>query len=104
MEIKDVELPSELQRAMAAEAEASREATAKRITAEGERAASAILADAGRLLETSPTSIQLRYLQTLQSIAAENNSTIAFPVPVDLFSRLGAMLGGGTDAAAGHRQ
>lgn len=77
-----------LQRAMAAEAEAAREARAKVIMAEGELRASKWLRDAGQEISQAPQAIQLRYLQTLSSIASEHNSTIVFPMPMDLFERL----------------
>ena len=86
VEIKDVRLPVQLQRAMAAEAEAAREARAKVIAAEGEQKASKALRSAAEVISMSPQAIQLRYLQTLNSIAAEKNSTIVFPLPLELFS------------------
>ncbi|XP_054651253.1 stomatin (EPB72)-like 3a [Dunckerocampus dactyliophorus] len=84
VEIKDVKLPQQLQRAMAAEAEASREARAKIISAEGEMKASRALKEASLVIAESPSALQLRYLQTLNSIAAEKNSTIVFPLPIDM--------------------
>ena len=84
VEIKDVRLPQQLQRAMAAEAEASREARAKIIAAEGEQKASKSLKEAADIMSEAPGALQLRYLQTLQSISAEKNSTIIFPLPMDL--------------------
>uniref|UniRef100_UPI0037E723EC stomatin (EPB72)-like 3a n=1 Tax=Semicossyphus pulcher TaxID=241346 RepID=UPI0037E723EC len=84
VEIKDVKLPQQLQRAMAAEAEASREARAKIISAEGEMKASRALKEASLVIAESPSALQLRYLQTLNTIAAEKNSTIIFPLPIDL--------------------
>ncbi|XP_031632750.1 band 7 protein AGAP004871-like [Contarinia nasturtii] len=84
VEIKDVSLPSQLQRAMAAEAEASREARAKVIAAEGEMKASIALQEASEVICKSPAALQLRYLQTLHSIAAEKNSTIIFPLPMEI--------------------
>ncbi|CAF1191682.1 unnamed protein product [Adineta steineri] len=86
VEIKDVRLPKSLQRIMAAEAEASREARAKIIASEGEFKASRALKDAADILSQSPCAMQLRYLQTLSHIATEQNSTIIFPLPVDLLS------------------
>lgn len=77
---KDVRLPVQLQRAMAAEAEAAREARAKVITAEGEHKASRALKEAAEVINESPIALQLRYLQTLTAIASEKNSTIVFPV------------------------
>nr|XP_021004025.1 band 7 protein AGAP004871 isoform X3 [Parasteatoda tepidariorum] len=85
VEIKDVRLPVQLQRAMAAEAEAAREARAKVIAAEGEQRASRALKEASEVIQDSPAALQLRYLQTLNSIAAEKNSTIVFPLPMELF-------------------
>lgn len=81
---KDVRLPGQLQRAMAAEAEAAREARAKVIAAEGEMKASIALKEASEVMEQSPAALQLRYLQTLHSIAAEKNSTIIFPLPMEI--------------------
>ncbi|XP_041483170.1 band 7 protein AGAP004871-like [Lytechinus variegatus] len=86
VEIKDVRLPVQLQRAMAAEAEASREARAKVIAAEGEQNASRALKEAADTLAESPAALQLRYLQTLNTISAEKNSTIIFPLPIDLLN------------------
>lgn len=88
VEVKDVRLPKNLQRAMAAEAEATREAQAKIIAAEGEHKASRSLKHAAEVLGDSHAAMQLRYLQTLNTISAEKNSTIVFPVPVDLMSQL----------------
>ncbi|XP_074655863.1 band 7 protein AGAP004871-like isoform X2 [Tubulanus polymorphus] len=84
VEIKDVRLPVQLQRAMAAEAEAAREARAKVIAAEGEQKASRALKEAADVIAESPAALQLRYLQTLNTISAEKNSTIVFPLPIDL--------------------
>ncbi|KAL3870660.1 hypothetical protein ACJMK2_038707 [Sinanodonta woodiana] len=86
VEIKDVRLPVQMQRAMAAEAEAAREARAKVIAAEGEMKASRALKEAADIMSESPSALQLRYLQTLNTIAAENNSTIIFPFPVDIIT------------------
>ncbi|CAF4605918.1 unnamed protein product, partial [Rotaria magnacalcarata] len=83
VEVKDVRLPVQLQRAMAAEAEAAREARAKVIAAEGEQKASRALKDAADVIMQSPTALQLRYLQTLTTIASEKNSTIVFPIPIE---------------------
>ncbi|XP_022250348.1 band 7 protein AGAP004871-like isoform X1 [Limulus polyphemus] len=85
VEIKDVRLPVQLQRAMATEAEAAREARAKVIAAEGEQRASRALREASEVIADSPSALQLRYLQTLGSIATEKNSTIVFPIPLELF-------------------
>jgi len=86
VEIKDARLPEQLQRAMAAEAEASREARAKVIAADGEMRASKALREASQIIEQSPAALQLRYLQTLNSISSEKNSTIVFPLPMDMMS------------------
>ena len=84
VEIKHVDLPTEMQRAMAKQAEAERERRAKIINAEGEFQASAKLLEAGEILTKQPITLQLRYLQTLREVATENNSTIIFPLPLDL--------------------
>jgi len=84
VEIKDVELPQTIQRAFARQAEAERERRAKIINAEGEFQASEKLSEAARVLSKYPVSVQLRFLQTLKEIATEQNSTIIFPVPIDL--------------------
>lgn len=84
VEIKDVRLPVQLQRAMAAEAEAAREARAKVIAAEGEMKASRALKEASDVISGSPAALQLRYLQTLNTISSEKNSTIIFPLPLDI--------------------
>lgn len=85
VEVKHIDLPEEMKRAIARQAEAERERRAKIIHAEGESQASQKLADAASILGKEPTSIQLRFLQTLVEVAAENNSTMVFPVPIDLF-------------------
>ena len=84
VELKDVMLPLQLQRAMAAEAEAAREARAKVIAAEGERDASESLKEAAKVIQRSPQALQLRYLQTLNSISVEQSSTIIFPFPISI--------------------
>lgn len=84
VEVKHVDLPPEMQRAMARQAEAERERRAKIIHAEGELQASEKLAEAARMLSSDPAAMQLRYLQTLVEVAAENNSTTIFPVPIDI--------------------
>merc|ERR1712012_274940 len=84
VEVKDVRLPMQLQRAMAAEAEAARDARAKVIAAEGEQKASRALKEASDIISESGSALQLRYLQTLTSVAAEKNSTIIFPLPIDM--------------------
>ncbi|XP_045463437.1 band 7 protein AGAP004871 isoform X2 [Harmonia axyridis] len=86
VEIKDVRLPIQLQRAMAAEAEAAREARAKVIAAEGEQKASRALREASEVIGDSPAALQLRYLQSVCKISASRNSTIIFPFPVDLIA------------------
>lgn len=86
VEIKDVELPESMRRSMAAQAEAERERRAKIIHADGEFQASARLAEAGAIIAKEPTTLQLRYLQTLTEIASEKNSTIIFPLPIDLLT------------------
>jgi len=84
VEVKQIDLPQEMQRAMAKQAEAERERRAKVIAAEGEFQASQRLADAAKILSDQPSALTLRYLQTLREIATENNSTTIFPVPIDL--------------------
>src|SRR5437667_741859 len=88
VEVKNVDLPQEMQRAMARQAEAERERRAKVINAEGELQASQKLSEAAAVIATQPLAMQLRYLQTLAEIATENNSTTIFPVPIDLFEPL----------------
>ncbi|OPZ68851.1 MAG: Modulator of FtsH protease HflC [bacterium ADurb.Bin478] len=88
VEVKHVDLPVEMQRAMARQAEAERERRAKIIHAEGEFQASQTLANAAEIIATHPQALQLRYLQTLSEIATENNSTIVFPLPIDLLKPL----------------
>ncbi len=83
VEVKQIDLPQEMQRAMARQAEAERERRAKVIAAEGEFQASQKLADAAKILEEQPSALTLRYLQTLREIAVENNSTTIFPIPLD---------------------
>jgi regulator of protease activity HflC (stomatin/prohibitin superfamily) len=92
VEVKDVELPQGMQRAMARQAEAERERRAKVINADGEFQAAERLAEAGRIMATQPSTLQLRFLQTLSEIATERNSTIVFPVPIDLIQ---SFMGGG---------
>jgi len=86
VETKDIELPTTMQRAMAKQAEAEREKRAKIIHAEGELQASTQLAQAARVIASEPNALQLRYLQTLTDIAIENNSTIIFPLPLDIIT------------------
>ena len=85
VEIKDIDLPQEMKRAMAKQAEAERERRAKVINAQGEYQASTKLAAAAEIIQEFPIAMQLRYLQTVSEIAAENNSTTLFPIPIDLF-------------------
>jgi regulator of protease activity HflC (stomatin/prohibitin superfamily) len=85
VEVKHIDLPEEMKRAMAKQAEAERDRRAKVINAEGEFQAAQKLIEAAALMETQPMSLQLRYLQTLNQIASENNSTTVFPIPIDLF-------------------
>ncbi len=85
VEVKQIDLPVEMQRAMAKQAEAERERRAKVINSEGEFQAAAKLAEAAGIIEKYPMALQLRYLQTLREVAAENNSTTLFPIPIDLF-------------------
>ena len=89
VEVKHVDLPPEMQRAMAKQAEAEREKRAKIIHADGELQASASLAKAANIFSENPTTLQLRYLQTLTEIATEKNSTIIFPLPMELVNLIG---------------
>ncbi len=88
VEVKQIDLPQEMQRAMAKQAEAEREKRSKVIHAEGEHQAAQRLQDAARVLSGEPAALQLRYLQTLADIATENSSTIVFPIPIDLLRPL----------------
>lgn len=85
VEVKEIDLPDEMKRAMAKQAEAERERRAKIINAEGEFQAAHKLADAAKIINEVPAALQLRYLQTLREVSAENNSTTLFPIPIDLF-------------------
>jgi regulator of protease activity HflC (stomatin/prohibitin superfamily) len=85
VEVKHIDLPQEMQRAMAKQAEAERERRAKVINAEGEFQAAGKLAQAAETIQDFPYALQLRYLQTLKEVSAESNSTILFPIPIDLF-------------------
>jgi len=87
VEVKQVDIPEQMQRAIARQAEAERERRAKIIHAEGEFEASTKLADAAKVLETQPSAIQLRYLQTLTEIGVEKNTTIVFPLPIDIINK-----------------
>ncbi|SEM31884.1 Regulator of protease activity HflC, stomatin/prohibitin superfamily [Syntrophus gentianae] len=86
VEVKQIDLPEEMKRAIAKQAEAERERRAKVIAADGEYQAAQKLIEAAALMSTEPISVQLRYLQTLNQIAAEHNSTTLFPIPIDLFT------------------
>ncbi|HBL16165.1 MAG TPA: hypothetical protein DD417_05235, partial [Elusimicrobia bacterium] len=86
VEVKNVDLPENMQRAMAKQAEAERERRAKIIHAEGELQASEKLAQAGEIVSKNPATLQLRYLQTMAEIAVDKNSTILFPLPIDLLA------------------
>jgi regulator of protease activity HflC (stomatin/prohibitin superfamily) len=88
VEVKDVEIPSDMQRAMARQAEAERERRAKVISAEGEFQASERLKDAAAVMAQEPITVQLRYLQTLLEIGSTNNSTVVFPIPIDILTAL----------------
>jgi len=94
VEVKQVDIPEQMQRAIAKQAEAERERRAKIIHAEGEFEASQKLADAAKVLETQPSAIQLRYLQTLTEIGVEKNTTIVFPLPIDIINSWVQALGG----------
>ncbi len=99
VEVKDVELPDTMKRAMARQAEAEREKRAKIIHAEGELVASQQLTEAAEMIGRQPAAIQLRYLQTLTEIAAEKNSTILFPVPIEFMNAFSSLLDRGKDKA-----
>jgi regulator of protease activity HflC (stomatin/prohibitin superfamily) len=98
VEVKDVELPQTMQRAMAKQAEAEREKRAKIIHAGGELEASKSLAGAAKIIASAPATLQLRYLQTLTEIAVEKNSTIIFPLPIDIVTSFTQFLEGQTDS------
>ncbi len=98
VEVKQVDLPESMQRAMARQAEAEREKRSKIIHAEGEFSAAQRLVDAAHLLATEPVTIQLRYLQTLTEIGVEKNTTIVFPLPIDIFTNLVSKVAGGEKA------
>ncbi len=105
VEIKDVEIPEAMQRAMAREAEAERERRAKVISAHGELQASSELRDAAKTLSESPAAIQLRYLQTLLDLGADHNSTVVFPIPIDIISPfIQTLRTHGNSSAAVHAQ
>ena len=94
VEVKDIDLPKEMKRAMAKQAEAEREKRAKIIHAEGELTASVKLAEAADVMSTNPVTIQLRYMQTLAEISTENASTIVFPMPIKFLEGLTKLAGG----------
>jgi regulator of protease activity HflC (stomatin/prohibitin superfamily) len=102
VELKDVELPQTMQRAMARQAEAEREKRAKVIHAQGEFEASQQLHNAALVMQQTPIAIQLRYLQTLTEIATEKNSTVIFPLPIDLISSFMTRLAGGPSETPTH--
>jgi regulator of protease activity HflC (stomatin/prohibitin superfamily) len=104
VEVKHVDLPDNMQRAMARQAEAEREKRAKIIHAAGELEASEKLAQAAKVIAVEPVAITLRYLQTLTEIASEKNSTIIFPLPIEMMNLLGRVAGGGSVAADTHEQ
>ncbi|HZP46615.1 MAG TPA: slipin family protein [Candidatus Binataceae bacterium] len=102
VELKNIDLPQDMQRAIAAQAEAERERRAKVIAAEGEYQAAQRLAEAAEIMSHSPITLQLRYLQTLAEIATEHNSTTVFPLPIDLIEPFRRLAGGlsTTDSSA----
>jgi len=100
VEVKQVEIPEQMVRAISKQAEAEREKRAKIIHASGELSAAVKLAEAAGVLATQPTSIQLRYLQTLTEIGVEKNTTIVFPIPIDIFARLLAPVAKAGDGGA----
>ena len=106
VEVRDVALPPEMVRAMSKQAEAERERRAKIIHAEGEFQAAEKLSEAGKIMAATPTTLQLRYLQTLTEISSEHHSTVIFPVPIDVLSQFvrGMSGDGGTGQGAGRRQ
>ncbi len=97
VELKHIDLPQEMQRAMAKQAEAERERRAKVINAEGEYQAATKLAQASAIIEEHPTALQLRYLQTMNEMSTENNTTTIFPIPLDLFKPFLRLMGRGED-------
>ena len=99
VEVKHIDLPQEMQRALAKQAEAERDRRAKVINAEGEFQASRRLVDAATIIEDHPIALQLRYLQTLSEVATENNSTTLFPIPIDLLRPFLGGPGGSTDSS-----
>jgi regulator of protease activity HflC (stomatin/prohibitin superfamily) len=104
VEVRDVALPPEMIRAMSRQAEAERERRAKIIHAEGEFQAAQKLADAGKIMAATPTTLQLRYLQTLTEISTEHTSTVIFPVPIDILGQLMRSVGGDSGGQGGTRR
>jgi regulator of protease activity HflC (stomatin/prohibitin superfamily) len=100
VEVKNVDLPQDLQRAMSKQAEAERERRAKVINADGEFQAAAKLAEAAEVLTRYPVAVQLRYLQTMREVASERNTTTFFPLPIDILTPLIRALGGPTESRA----
>jgi regulator of protease activity HflC (stomatin/prohibitin superfamily) len=101
VEIKDVEIPEQMQRAMARQAEAERERRAKIINSEGEFQAAQKLTDAADIISTNPASLQLRYLQTLLEIGGNQNSTVVFPLPMDILKPFIAQAEAGSTPGSG---
>jgi len=101
VELKHIDLPQEMQRSMAKQAEAERERRAKVINADGEFQAAAKLAEAAQIIEKNPMALQLRYLQTMREMSAEQNSTVIFPFPMDLFRPLLKLMGNGESGEQG---
>jgi regulator of protease activity HflC (stomatin/prohibitin superfamily) len=99
VEVKDVELPQEMKRAMARQAEAERDKRAKVIHAEGEFLAAQQLSEAANIISAAPSALQLRYLQTLSDISSDQSRTIIFPLPMDLISAFVGTRGGESGAA-----
>jgi len=104
VEVKDVELPQEMQRAIARQAEAERERRAKIIAADGEFQAAEKLSQAAEIFSRNPATLQLRYLQTLLDLGVSNNSTIIFPLPMDLLSAFSGGGGGGSAGTTGSQE
>ena len=104
VELKHIDLPQEMQRSMAKQAEAERERRAKVINAEGEFQAAAKLAEAAGIIEKNPMALQLRYLQTMREMSAEQNSTVIFPFPMDLFRPLLKLMDNGESGGSGNRE
>ena len=101
VELKHIDLPQEMQRSMAKQAEAERERRAKVINADGEYQAATKLSEAAQIIEKNPMALQLRYLQTMREMSAEQNSTVIFPFPMDLFRPLLKLMGNGESGEQG---